>query len=110
LTSRAVLPKEFSDLTDLVEEWALETPQALNSKRLNSTIEQLDSLYSRLDQRMVSIMCYLQKFSVSEETSDADDSLYRLARAFMEIAPAVELFRDPDIPDGFPSEKFKIVL
>jgi len=110
LTSRAVLPKEFLDLTDLVEEWALGTPQALNSKRLNSSIEQLDNLYSRLDQRMVSIMSYLKKFSVSEEMPEAVDTLYRLARAFMEIAPAVELFRDPDIPDGFPSEKFKIVL
>jgi hypothetical protein len=33
-----------------------------------------------------------------------------LGCAFMEVAPAVELFRQPRVPDGFSPERFEVLL
>lgn len=104
------LPCEFSDLIDLVPEWALGTSSSLNAKRLNSSIEQLDFFYGRMLKHMDGIMKYLKDCPLQESIQRPDENLYRLARAFMEVAPAVELFRDPDVPDGFPADKFHILL
>ena len=103
------LPAAFPDLQDLVEEWAIEGAAALNQIRLERNMAQIDAFYQRLVGRMDALLAHLQTLPGDTELNDADRTLYNLACAYMEMAPAVELFRDPDVPDGFPAEKFAIL-
>ena len=54
-------------------------------------------------------MTYLQDLPAASPLRDRDRNLYNLACAYMEVAPAVELFRDPDVPDGYPADRFVIL-
>ena len=103
------LPAEFSDLSDLTDEWALDGMAALNRARLQHSMADFDAFYQRMLERMDAIMSYLQGLPTSSPPSVTDSNLYKLACAYMEVAPAVELFRDPDVPDGFPAERFMIL-
>ena len=103
------LPGPFADLADLTGEWALEGMAALNQARLQHPMSKIDDFYQRMVERMDAVMGYLQDLPASTPLSSADRNLYNLACAYMEVAPAAELFRDPDVPDGFPAEKFLIL-
>jgi hypothetical protein len=103
------LPAEFSDLTDLTNDWALDGMAALNRARLQHSMAEIDTFYQRMLERMDAIMSYLQGLPTSSPLAPMDRNLYQLACAYMEVAPAVELFRDPDVPDGFPAERFVIL-
>jgi hypothetical protein len=103
------LPSEFSDLSDLTTDWALDGMAALNQARLQHSMKEIDIFYQRMLERMDAIMTYLKDLPTSIMLSPADRNLYNLACAYMEVAPAVELFRDPDVPDGFPAERFMIL-
>ena len=109
MSSNATLPVAFVDLADVAEVWALEGMAALNHARLQHSIAEIDNFYQRMLERMDAVMSYLQELPVSSALSEADRNLYNLACAYMEIAPAAELFRDPDVPDGFPAERFLIL-
>jgi len=39
----------------------------------------------------------------------AETNLLNLALMFMEVAPAVEIFKHPDVPWGFVAERFEIL-
>mgnify|MGYP001311344633 CR=1 FL=1 len=103
------LPSEFSDLSDLTNDWALDGMAALNKARLQHSMKEIDFFYQRMLERMDAIMAYLQNLPTNITLSPTDRNLYNLACAYMEVAPAVELFRDPDVPDGFPAERFMIL-
>ncbi len=103
------LPPEFSDLSDLTDAWALDGMAALNQARLQHTMAEIDNFYQRMVKHMDAIMSYLRGLPAGDALSPPDSNLYQLACAFMEVAPAVELFRDPDVPDGFPAERFVIL-
>ena len=109
MTTTQQLPTDFADLEDLVEEWALDTMAARNAVRLQCTMEELDAFYQRMVDRMPAIMSHLQKMPTESSLSPADGRLYNLACAYMEVVPAVELFRSPDVPDAFPAERFLIL-
>jgi hypothetical protein len=73
-------------------------------------MSELDIFYDRMVTRMDAIMTHLQNLQASCcQLSEPDRCLYNLACAYIEIVPAVELFRDPDVPDGFPAERFVIL-
>ena len=103
------LPAEFSDLADLTNDWALDGMAALNQSRLQHSMADIDAFYQRMLERMDAVMSYLQGLPTSSPLSATDRNLYNLACAYMEIAPASELFREPDVPDGFPAERFLIL-
>jgi hypothetical protein len=109
VNSAACLPSAFSDLADVAAVWALEGMAAQNRVRLQHSIAEIDAFYQRMVNRMDAVMSYLQALPVSRSLSDPDRNLYNLACAYIEVAPAVELFRDPDVPDGFPVERFLIL-
>lgn len=109
MTPTRALPSDFSGLEDLAEVWALEGMAALNRRRLASSMEEIDHFYGRLVRRMPAIMTYLQDLPAASPLRDRDRNLYNLACAYMEVAPAVELFRDPDVPDGYPADRFVIL-
>jgi hypothetical protein len=103
------LPSDFSDLEDLTEVWALDGMAALNRARLTHSMEEIDRFYDRMVGRMGTIMAHLQDLLATSPLLEHDRNLYNLACAYMEVAPAVELFRDPDVPDGYPADRFLIL-
>ncbi|MFT4582792.1 MAG: hypothetical protein ACI8XZ_002546 [Gammaproteobacteria bacterium] len=109
MSSAPCLPSAFPDLEDVAAVWALEGMAAQNQARLQHSIGEIDAFYQRMVKRMDAVMSYLQELPVSSPLSDPDRNLYNLACAYIEVAPAVELFRDPDVPDGFPVERFLIL-
>lgn len=109
MDSSAELPPGFADLRDLVADWAVEGMAARSAMRLARTIAELDRFYGRLVKRMDEIMAHLAQKPATEALPVADRNLYHLACAYMEVAPAVELFRDSDVPDGFPARQFRIL-
>lgn len=101
------LPDGFTDLQGLVSDWALPTEALRYRKRLTTPMNELQAYYDALLPRMEAIMAYLDEKNLdSLEASDA--GLLDLALMFMEVSPAIELFFEPDVPEGFNWTRFHI--
>jgi hypothetical protein len=93
-----VLPQQFSGLTQCME-FALPTTKERLRKRTQSTMPQLQAFYDAMAPQMDTIMTYLMDFPAEEsKLAPQELNLVRLAKAFMEVALAVELFKAPDEP------------
>lgn len=104
---RERVPAEFNDLEPLLDEWALPTQQARNDKRTASTIEQLDDFYNAVLPRVHAIAEYIDRFPISAMPATAV-RLLDLARMLMEVAPAVEVMRSPDVVCHYARERLII--
>jgi hypothetical protein len=102
---QARLPERFRDLERLAADWALSTEAARHGRRLATTIDDLRALYDALLPRIEDILAYLSEFPMDGLTSEGQNLLY-LALALAEIGPAVELFGQPEVPDGYDSRRF----
>lgn len=105
--SMSLLPEQFSDLEPWVEAWALRTEAERNRKRLSSSIEDLRAYYDALLPRMEAIFEYLTAFPPEGLPEDAERLLH-LGQSFMEVAVAVELYRQPDVPFGYEAGRLAI--
>lgn len=103
-----VLPHEFGDLEGWVADWAIGEEAARNRKRLASSMDQLQAYYNAMLPRMDAIIPYLNQYSL-DALAPAELTLLDLALMFMEVAPAVEIYRHPDVPWGFVAERFNIL-
>lgn len=100
-----LLPDCFKDLESLVSAWALPTGSERSGKRLSSTMEEINAFYNAMLPRMDEILEYLSQFPIDELPEDVR-RLYYLALSLAEIAPAVELFKQPGVVDGFEAARF----
>ncbi|MBV1960712.1 MAG: hypothetical protein KUG52_01880 [Immundisolibacteraceae bacterium] len=101
------LPEEFSDLEGYVD-WAEPTEAARMARRIGASMEELTDYYSTLLPRMEAIAAYLDQWDLPELPDDAKPLLY-LGMMYMEAAVAVELFKDPDVPESSPAEKLTVL-
>ena len=99
------LPVGFEDLEELAETWALPTERARNALKIKSEMAELDRVYEILLGRVDAMLEYLNSKNL-EDLSDSDQRLLYLTFSLAEIAPSVELFRSPTVPDGFDSARF----
>ena len=96
-----VLPDGFEDLSYFVEEgWALGTQQERNDKRCGSSMGELNAFYDALIGRVQGIADYLNQYPLEAIPPQAA-RLLQLGLMLMEIAPAVEVMKSPDIPTDF---------
>lgn len=102
------LPHEFGDLEQWVADWAIDEEAARNRKRLASSMDQLQAYYNALLPRMDAIIPHLNQYSL-DALAPAEQTLLDLALMFMEVAPAVEIYKHPDVPWGFVAERFHIL-
>jgi hypothetical protein len=107
--SMSLLPDEFRDLDDLVEEWAIPTSNARAEKRLQSTMERLTEFYKRMTPRAAHSLAYLQTVGL-EGLSASNANLLRLLLTLAEVSPAIEWYGRPDGAIGLDSRRFKLVL
>jgi hypothetical protein len=98
--SQRVLPDHFQDLEPFVSAWALATGAERQAKRLSSTMEDIQGFYDAMLPRMGAIIEYLNQFPLDTMPEDARALLY-LTLSLAEVAPAVELFKQPGVVEGF---------
>ena len=102
------LPKQFAAMQPLVDDWALASEAARNSKRRASSMQQIQDYYDALQPQMDAVMTYLNGFALAETPEEAKTVLY-LALMFMELSTAVELYQTVDVPESFPAERYNIL-
>ena len=98
------LPEEFADLEPYVEKWALGTEAERNATRLATDIEDIRAFYTAIQARIDDILTLLadqDPASLPETTRP----LFQLTLSYCEVAPAVELFRQPGVVDGFEPDR-----
>ena len=102
------LPALFSELQVYVDDgWALATQQERNDKRCSSSMDELNSFYTALIARIEEIAAYLNQYSLECIPQDAA-RLLQLGQMLMEVAPAVEVMKSPDIPTDF--ERSRLII
>lgn len=102
---KPVLPEQFRDLESWAGLWALRTEVERHARRLGSTIEELRTFYEALIPRIEDILGYLSEFPLETLTPEGE-RLMLLTFSLAEIAPAVELYGQPEVPDGYDSRRF----
>ena len=103
--SEPMLPEQFHDLEHLVPVWALRTEAERHALRLGSKIEDLRMFYDAMLPRIDNILAYLSEFPL-ENLTPQGNHLLRLAFTLAEIGPAVELYGQTEVPNGYDSRRF----
>ena len=104
----ALLPVEFGDLERFAGKWVLETEKARNDFRVRQSMQDLEDYYQTVFPRMDALCDYIDQFSLDAMPPDAA-RLLRLGQMLMEVVPAVEVYRQPDVPDSLEFERFNII-
>lgn len=106
--AQRLLPAGFEDLEPLVGPWLLGSERERRDARCSSDLESLESFYGLMLPRMDAIIAHLDQWPL-DALPQAEQRLLALSRSFIEVAPAVELFRSPQVPDGFPWQRFEVL-
>ena len=99
-----VLPATFSDLEPFAE-WSLATEPERNRKRMSSTMNEIVTFYNVMLSHADAVFDYLNQFPLETLPADAQRLLY-LTLALAEVAPAVELYKQPGVIDGYDPRRF----
>ena len=94
------LPPEFADLEPFVETWALRTEAERQETRLRSNMEDIAAFYAAMQGRIDDILTSLADQAPASLPDDLK-ALFHLTLSYCEVAPAVELFKQPAVVDGF---------
>ena len=94
----ALLPAEFSDLEHFVADWCLDSEPERYAKRLGSTMDEIQEFYDAIMPRAEDAIRYLEKFPLDDLPEDAW-RLLKLLYSLILISFAVEIWRQPYIPD-----------
>ncbi len=105
---KALLPPAFADLEQWVGTWALDTERARRDLRCQSEMAALEAYYHALLPRMEALIQHLNGFPL-DALPPPESNLLKLGQSFLEVAPAVELFHAPQVPDGFPWQRFEVL-
>ena len=103
-----LLPQPFQALEPFASEWSIGDEAGRNLKRISSTIESLREFYQAVLPEMQLIVDYLRPRPLLEFNSQ-QLRLLNLAKMLMEVAPAIEIFNQPDVPNSFEPERFLIM-
>jgi len=98
------LPEPFVDLEPYIA-WSLTTEKERQQKRVSSTMAEIQIFYDTILPRMDAIIDYLDQFPLNAMPTDAQ-RLLDLTFSLAEIAPAVELFKQPSVADGYDAARF----
>ena len=99
----AKLPAPFADLEPFVDEWALATETERYSKRLTTSIQQIQAFYDAIFPRGAEALDYLDQYSL-DNLPDEALNLLRLMYSLVCISIAVEAWGQARIPDTGASE------
>lgn len=78
-----------------------------NRKRLASSLAELRRFYEVMLRHLEAIEAHLARFTLSD-LPPPERRLFQLALALMEVTPAVETYRSPDVPDALSADRLVI--
>ena len=78
------------------------------ARRIGASMAELTDYYSTLLPRMEAIAAHLDQWDLPDLPDEEKPLLY-LGMMYMEAAVAVELFKDPDVPEASPAEKLTVL-
>lgn len=100
-----LLPREFTELEPYLD-WALPSIGQRRAKRLGSSMDSIEAFYQAILPKMREIATYLNGFELSK-LDGRQRRLLDLAFSFMAVAPAVEIFGQPEVTGNtFPYSRF----
>ncbi len=91
------LPQEFSHLEHLVADWAIEDGHQRYVKRVNSSMEEIQSFYDQVFPYAEEAVTYVDKFDYSEPLPDDVANLRNLLYSLITVSLAVELWKQPRV-------------
>lgn len=91
------LPNEFADLQRF-SDWCLPTEPERYSKRLSSTMSEMQDLYDAALPRLGDAMTYCRQYSLKAMPEDAR-SLMHLMQSLVMVSFPVECWKQPRVPD-----------
>ena len=103
-----LLPTEFADLERFALDWVHETENARNVFRVKQSIADLDDYYQTVFPRMDALCNYIDQYSLDAMPAAAA-RLLRLGQMLMEVVPAAEVYRQPDVPNALEFDRFHII-
>ena len=92
------LPSDFADLEPFFA-WALETESERYTKRLASTMDELQAFYDVAFPRLEDAMTYLDALPFNALPADATRLLW-LCYSLVNVSFPVEVWRQPRVPDS----------
>lgn len=99
IQSNSLLPEQFAGLVNQLH-FALPTQKERMRARGNSLMPELQKFYDAVSPQMDAIMTYLLDFPADEKKLAPQElRLVHLAKAFMEVALAIEMYKAPDEPN-----------
>ncbi len=101
-----LLPPGFAALEPFVGEWVLPDAMARMAKRQASSIAAIRLFYDAMLPRGAAALEHLRQYALGEVPPDAE-RLLKLMLALAEVAPAVEWYGTPSVPDGFPVQRIR---
>lgn len=93
-----VLPAAFAELEPCAAVWSLATERERWARRMSSSIDELDAFYDAVFPRVEEAIAYCDRFPLDDLPEDALN-LLRLVYSFVTVSFAVELWRQPNVPD-----------
>lgn len=93
-----MLPPGFADLEPFVADWCLDGEPERYAKRLASTMDEIQAFYDAIFPRAEDAIRHLEQFPLDALPEDAH-RLLKLLYSLIVISFAVEIWRQPKIPD-----------
>lgn len=102
------LPAEFSDLERFCPTWLHATERERYSFRVEQSIESIDAFYQAVFPRLDELAEAIDRYPLDAMSQEAVN-LLRLGQMLMEVSPAVIVYRQPDVPNSTPFERFRVI-
>jgi len=98
------LPEQFVGLEPFLD-WALATEHERVARRQSAGMPAIRDFYGAMMARIEEILTFLEGYAI-EKIPAAVNRLFLLTLSLAEVAPAVELFSQPSVIDGFDFKRF----
>ncbi len=108
IATSSMLPADFADLERFAAEWAMDSEQARNKFRVAQSLADLEDFYNAVFPRMDALCAYIDQYPIDAMPRPAA-RLLQLGLMLMEVVPAVEVYRQPDVPNAIDFARFKIL-
>jgi hypothetical protein len=99
------LPDGFADLEPFVADWAERTEAVRTARRHSKDIEAIRAFYEAMVTRIDDVLQTLNGCRLDTLTTE-QKRLHYLTLSLCEVAPAIELYKQPGVVDGFDPARF----
>ena len=103
-----LLPEQFSDLERFARLWSLDEEEDRYTRRLASSMDELREFYDAVTPRIGEATAYLDQLDIDDLPEQAKH-LMRLLCSLITVSYAVDVFKQPKVPDSGASYLYTVV-